>query len=178
MPTTRQPHHRGTATAKVQSAECRVQITFKKAAKSKQTSHFDHQMPCLETLTTILVFMSRQVLIEIIAISNVAPVAPVCSRHFIHASILKIEYIKLHLYYEESRNYELDTSQVSFLWRLVLLFSRIEFVEFERLQWFAEMLVLPLRARFAFDGTTPFEGAIARSCHEDSSGVVATTAAQ
>lgn len=65
-----------------------------------------------------------------------------------------------------------------FLWRLVLLFCRIEFVEFERLQWFAEMLVLPLRARFAFDGTTPFEGAIARSCHENSSGVVATTAAQ
>ena len=53
-----------------------------------------------------------------------------------------------------------------------------QLVEFERLERFAEMFVLPLGASFALDVTAPAEGAVARCRDQNPSGVVAAAAAQ
>jgi hypothetical protein len=61
---------------------------------------------------------------------------------------------------------------------LLLLFGGVEFVEFERLQRLAKVLVLPLGARFALDRAAPLERAIARRRHQHSPRVVTASAAQ
>ena len=53
-----------------------------------------------------------------------------------------------------------------------------QLVEFERLERFAEMFVLPLGASFALDVTAPAERAVARCRDQNPSGVVAAAAAQ
>jgi hypothetical protein len=71
-------------------------------------------------------------------------------------------------------------SVVSFLLLilLLLLFGGVEFVEFERLQRLAKVLVLPLGARLALDRAAPLERAIARRRHQHSPRVVTTPTAQ
>ncbi len=66
---------------------------------------------------------------------------------------------------------------VSFL-LVLLLFGGVEFVEFERLQGLAEVLVLPLGAGLALDRAAPLESAIARRRHQHSPGVVTAPAAK
>ena len=65
------------------------------------------------------------------------------------------------------------------LWSSFLRFGcLLDFVQFKRLERFAKVFVLPLGARFAFDRTTPPEGAIAGRRDQHPPRVVTASAAQ